>query len=170
MLLRKVVGLDNLDNGFLRLAHIWLNPFVLAALGLSLFLPNIVWVYKQWQAPDKWFTVAQVYVPDHTEGEVPVLDVDRTIHRDFNGTWVAEIQRQVGTGKWGNVCSGNGTNHYSVEDTLPEPVTMDWWTFPAKCRPKAGRYRLFTTWVIRPDNYPTKRVIATSNTFTVKAP
>lgn len=99
-----------------------------------------------------------------------VLEVDREIHRPFNGAWNVTIRKRRNDA-WTIYCSASGENDYDPNASLPEPVTLNWWT-NRQCLPLSpGVYSITTTWTIKgsmglPDKY-TKLV---SNVFTVSDP
>lgn len=111
-----------------------------------------------------WLTVESVHVHDAPHGIAPRMSVSRTIHHDFTATWIAEVEQET---SFGFVvlpqCTGTGTQNYRTENRLPERLDLDWWTFPVKCRPEPGRYRVDTSWTLS-----TGQVIRQpSNIFTV---
>lgn len=128
-------------------------------------------VYRWLSPASLWFTVEKVQVFDAKIGEVPVMDVERTIHKPFHAEWIVEIQN-VTTGKPALVqgCPGKGENDYRPQDKLPvgNDLNLDWWIWPTKCKLPKGKYRLDTLWNVDPGNgYPIKPVRNSSNVFEI---
>ena len=118
-----------------------------------------------------WLEVRSVYVSDTVAGDVPLMQVDRTIHADVRGEYRVEVQR-FERGGWLNICAGEGRANYHHDAVLPDPLTLDWWTYPATCSPSLtpGRYRIETRWTLFPDIAPPREVRVLSNIFTVSPP
>lgn len=126
--------------------------------------------------PSAWFQVHEVFVPDFTEGENPMILYDRIIREEFRGFFVVEVQRQLENGLWFADCSGSGVNDYTPEDALPQAadtpgnyVTLDWFINRAgsPCRPEPGEYRLRTSYELSRPNWPVKTTLNISNVFTI---
>lgn len=115
-----------------------------------------------------WLRVSRLHVYDAWEGEPPFMDVDRTIVHPFVGEWQSTV-RIVSDGTNSFACLAEGKAAYSTDARLPPNLTLDWWTYPAKCRPPPGRYRLDTTWTIKPPGYPVKELTQRSNVFEIHA-
>lgn len=113
-----------------------------------------------------WLRVDTLHVYDAWEGEAPYMHVDRTILRPFRGEWHATI-RVVSDGTNSFACMAEGRAAYAIDARLPPNLTLDWWTWPEKCRPPPGRYRFDTTWTIRAPGYPEKEMTVRSNVFEV---
>lgn len=113
-----------------------------------------------------WYEVDEIYVHDAIEGEAPVMDVTRRINLPFVGTWHAEVERWNGR-KFELVqgCESGKTQNYSPDNALPVPLDLDWWIFPAICRPPPGTYRIETVWIVHKGR--DKPVRKPSNTFQV---
>lgn len=96
-----------------------------------------------------WFEVDSVHVQDAIEGEAPAMAVSRHIHFPFTGTWRAEVERWNGR-KFVLVqgCESGRTQNYAPDNELPDPLDLDWWIFPAHCRPAPGTYRVETVWIV----------------------
>lgn len=137
--------------------------FVFAGLLLAVFLA----VAHFWPS-SFWFEVRSLRVFDSVLGEPIPMAVDRTIRRDFSGRWVSTIRRLEG-GSWVSYCTAENTTNYSVDAKLPDPLYLQWWTFPG-CYPLGvGKYTLRTTWRIEGVGLlPDKWVTANSNIFEVK--
>lgn len=116
----------------------------------------------------QWLEVRSVRVSDTAEGVPPHMKVDRTIHRPFRAKWLTDIEMRLPSGRWLVLCTSQGANNYSPENDLPDPLTLDWWTFPVRCTPDGpGRYRVETTWLLEIPGGLTKEVRAVSNEFRV---
>lgn len=74
-----------------------------------------------------WMVVNKVFVNSTRVGEVQTMEVDRTIYRDFRGSFNVQIRRAEGGG-FAPYCSGGEDNlPYRVDATLPDPTTLGWW-------------------------------------------
>ena len=116
-----------------------------------------------------WMDLHGVTVSDSTVGEPIFITVTRTISKPFHARWIATVRRMTDAGLE-HSCSATGENEYRNESVLPDPLTLDWWTFPIKCDLQPGKYRLDTSWLIEVPGYPIKSVTAQSNVFEVRAP
>lgn len=117
-----------------------------------------------------WFTVHEIFVPDHAHGENPLIVYDRTIYEPFVGFWVAEVQHRDGgdvPSTFFNTCTGSGTATYSLEDSLPEDGVSWEWFLDRPCEVGPGQYRIVVTYDLHIEGYPIKRQEARSNVFTV---
>ena len=126
------------------------------------------WLWLGWPA-SFWFEVDSVYVDDTVVGEAPHMQVERNIHRAFHADWIVTVMRINASGQPVTWCpAASGHNDYTPEAALPEPLTPDWWMWPAKCALLPGHYVLRTTWTIRP-TWTLPRVVRTqSNVFLVR--
>jgi hypothetical protein len=134
---------------------------VLCALWLSVQIDGV----RRANAPaTDWLEVDSVTVHDAVEGQAPTMAVQRTIRQPFFAEWTVTV-RNISDGSISFACIAEGRADYAVDAKLPSPFTADWWTFPTKCRPPPGRYRLDTHWRIHPDRYPEKQIRVQSNEF-----
>ena len=121
-------------------------------------------------APEEWYVLNEIFVPDHTVGTNPDMIYDHTILVDHRGFWVGEVQKVRPEGREGvfqNACSGSGVDDYEVNDVLPDE-TVDWeWFFGRPCNVPAGQYRIQLTRDMSKPGYPVKQMRGWSNTFTV---
>lgn len=124
-------------------------------------------IMQAWPA-SFWLDVRSVRVFDSNAGTPSLMAVDRTIKRDFRGEWVASIRR-LENGGWVQYCTAKGSANYSEDSKFPDPLTLQWWTYP-DCNPLPhGKYVMRTSWVIYGANFlPDKLVQADSNIFEVK--
>jgi hypothetical protein len=131
---------------------------------LTVLSPLVLIALYSWPA-SFWFEVDQMEVTDGYPGENLVI-FDREIDRAFHGSYHVEIRdvsREI-------ICTGGDTLQYVPESTLPERITLDWWSNGGCNELPPGVYTLSTTWVI--DEIPlfNKRVTARSKPFTVVDP
>jgi hypothetical protein len=92
-------------------------------------------------------------VPDSVVGSDTVLLVDREIHRPVYGDWTVTVRKHVGDG-WVLHCVATGGSDYSPLASLPDPLTLDWWTLDQCPDMTAGTYFITTTWAFRPPWLP----------------
>jgi hypothetical protein len=130
--------------------------FLMLVLVTCLTMPPTWW----------WFEVRSVFVHDAVEGSTPLLVVDRTIHREFRGRWIATVMRE-GEGGFYTFCTARGENDYSPDARLPQPVDLNWWTWPTVCILPAGRYQLRTLWAIDPVWLPSRELRIATNVFSI---
>jgi hypothetical protein len=116
-----------------------------------------------------WFEVRSVEVLDSVTDATPVMVIDRIIHRDFSGTYTVDVEKLQPSGRFTVVCSARNSTNYRADAELPDPVTLDWWTWPVNCQIGPGQYRVETRWRIEPDFFPDKQVEFISNVFSVTA-
>lgn len=115
---------------------------------------------------ETWLYIRNVAVPDHIEGENPVITYDRDIRRNVRASWVAEVHSVTPEGLF-LTCTGNGTNSYKVNERLPEAGVSLEWFMGKNCDLKAGRYIIETEWFLHIDGYPEKVTSFVSNPFSV---
>lgn len=149
--------------------HGWWVMAMLAFLALA-WLPSAVDMVRAHQhRAETYFEVARVSVGNSVLGDPLIMDVDRTIHRPFAGSWAVEVrtfpERSV-------YCTGAGDVIYRPEAELPKPVTLEWWTLSQRCKGPvlpADEYIIVTTWTIHSParGVPDQTVTIESNPFTV---
>jgi hypothetical protein len=114
-----------------------------------------------------WFSVAEVFVPDHRAGTDPVIIYDRTVFENVRGFWIVEVQRR----EYGDLsfteCTGYGINDYEVSDTIPENRVSLSWFVGKECNLTPGTYRLRVSYSFRKQGWPVKDLVVLSNTFVV---
>lgn len=114
------------------------------------------------------FEVNEVFVPDHVSGVDPEVIYDRTIHRNFRGFWIAEVQRRDAGDLNFTACPGAGVSDYETTDVIPgDTVTLSW-LIGRQCGLKPGRYRIRLSYDITMPGWPLKTLTVFSNTFTVQ--
>jgi hypothetical protein len=141
------------------------NAFSFIVAGLLLLAGAAI--VQCWPA-SFWLEVRAVRVFDSHAGHDVVMAVDRIIKRDFRGEWVASIRR-LEQGKWVSFCTAMGVTNYGSDSELPDPLTLQWWTYP-DCHPlPVGKYQMRTSWVVLGEAFlPDKSVHADSNIFEIK--
>jgi hypothetical protein len=116
----------------------------------------------------KWLEVRSVQVENTIVGVAPVMHVDREIKQSFVARWSVNVDKLNALGRFVQDCSANGGSHYEPDKDLPNPLFLDWWTYPVHCAPTSvGKYRVDTVWTIELSGGLTKQVRAVSNTFVV---
>lgn len=123
--------------------------------------------------PDDWFSINEVFVPDHRQGENPPMLYDRTIRVPFRGFWIVEVQRFEQGGKDGELfspaCSGSGISEYEPEDYIPENTVTWEWFIGRECAVPPGQYRLRVTVSMKRAGWPEKDISPFySNMFRVR--
>jgi hypothetical protein len=114
-----------------------------------------------------WLDVDRVAVFDSVSGADVIMEVDRTIHRDFVADW-SVVVRSHDSGGWKVWCTARGTSDYRPDAALPDPLTLEWWTDGKCTRPPPGQYLISTIWTVRGrGGLPDKLVQSLSNIFTV---
>lgn len=114
-----------------------------------------------------WYEVNAVRVFDTKSGDPVIMAVDRKIHRDFRGEWIASIRRLESIG-WVAFCQAEGKANYAKDSQLPEPLTLKWWTHPNCNQLPPGKYVMRTSWVVKGVGiFPDKEVQADSNIFQI---
>lgn len=120
---------------------------------------------------EAYLDVISVTVDDAPVGQVPKMHVDRVIKQNFVGRWVAEVEIISSQSAFIYQCGSFGEATYNIENKLPEPLTLDFWTWPIKCTPTVpGSYRVETTWTIQLPGGLEKYVHKVSNIFTIYNP
>jgi len=115
-----------------------------------------------------WLSIEKMVVFDGVADAEVIMDVDRTIHRQFVADW-SVVVREYRAGAWIVYCTGRGTSNYRPEAALPEPLTLEWWTDGACPTLEPGRYMVSTIWTVRgSQGLPDKVVQSVSNTFEIQ--
>ncbi len=80
------------------------------------------------------------------QGETAVIQFDRVIHQPLHMEFTVRVQGKARQG-WVEVCAmSSGVILYTPDAVLPDPVTLDWWTW-GKCPTlPEGPARIVTTW------------------------
>lgn len=116
-----------------------------------------------------WYEPISLRVDDVTEGEVPIINVQRDIKRSFDGLYTASVWTDPPDGHV--ACAGSDTLRYKGGLYEPHDAPLTQWTDDPWCGLlPPGRYYVETCWtVLRPFGgiVPGKTVCAVSNIFTV---
>lgn len=144
-------------------------------LGRMAFLLCLLWlsassVIHLWPA-SWWLEIDSVRVADGIEGKPVLMHVERTIHRDFTGTWGVSVRRLTDQGQGSMVaCVASAMSDYRIDEYLPGLLTLGWWT-NGRCETlPPGTYLVQTTWQIHGSGtLPAKTVQAASNPFVIYA-
>lgn len=99
---------------------------------------------------ERWLDVEALSVRNARVGSMPIVEFDRTIHRDFDGEWRTMVRRAE-RGGWVVACASDWRpNSYRTDARLPYPVTLGWFIWDDECASTlpAGLYRLEAEWII----------------------
>ena len=142
-------------------------------LGRAAFIGGLLWLsalaaMHLWPA-SWWLEIASVRVADGIEGKPVLMHVERTIHRDFSGTWGVSVRSLTNHGS-SVACAASAVSSYRIDADFPGVLTLGWWT-NGRCETlPAGTYLVQTTWQIHGSGIlPAKTVQATSNPFVIYA-
>ena len=142
-----------------------------AMMGRAAFMLGLLWLttlaaVHLWPA-SWWLELDSVRVADGVVGQPVVMHVQRTIHRDFTGTWGVTVRALEDTGTF-VACAASAVSDYRIGSDLPEVITLGWWT-NGRCETlPPGTYLVQTTWQILGSGImPAKTVQATSNPFVI---
>lgn len=149
--------------------------------GVMLFLvvvwtPEIVTsIRSSLNGPDTYMTVRDVSVGNSVVGQIIPMDVDRTIHRNFLGTYNAEVRTFPSRAV---VCVASDTVSYDPGAGPLSYIDLDWWANDGECGVDTfliygpGDYILTTSWMVdrSEKGLPPVRIgPVDSNPFTVTA-
>lgn len=112
-----------------------------------------------------FFTVREINIPDFEQGDDPVMVYDRTIKRDFIGTFIVEL-RKAEKGVREPACANSVVRTYKIGEKPPETVTLKWFV-DRECPLPEGQYVAEATWRIEAEGFPMKEYSAVSNVFRV---
>lgn len=156
-------------------AHGWWNVAMVSLL-LLIWAPQVVQDLQERHreainVAESFYEVRRVSVGNSVVGESIILDVDRTIHREFSGSFVVEVRTFPQRTAY---CVGEGSVRYHPEAELPDPITLQWWTFNDECTGPdlpVGDYIVVTHWTIHRDEFglDDTAVSIESNPFSVSA-
>lgn len=140
-------------------------------LGRIAFFAGLAWLTALaamhfWPA-SWWLEISSVRVADGIEGRPVLMHVERTINRDFTGTWGVTVRELQDTGTY-VACAASAVSDYRIGSDLPEVVTLGWWT-NGRCETlPAGTYIVQTTWQVHGAGIlPAKTLQVTSNPFVI---
>ncbi len=119
-----------------------------------------------------WFEVRNISVDDIVYGKPVILEVDRSINREFYADWTVNVRRikdANGINRKFIACPpGVGGGDYLPEAAFPDKITLVWWSGNADCFPlPVGKYRIETVWTIHTVLMGDRVVRAYSNEFEV---
>lgn len=151
----------------------WKHRFfeLLAALGMTAFVvvisQSVANRQREVVPSSAWFQVNEIFVPDHRQGQDPILVYDRNVIEPFEGFVIIEVQEQSSKGFWVSTCSGSTIRDFSPGEII-QNNTVTWsWFVGSQCEPRAGVFRLRVTYTMTRPGWPAKRVFVLSNAFTV---
>lgn len=142
------------------------------ALFWWLILPLAIVLYTAaWLTPARvWYEPGSIQIADAYEGEDPVVSINRTIRRSFDGRYTVSLWRDPPDGHV--ACAGSDTLRYRGGLYEPHEAPLTQWADDEWCaRLPEGKYYAEVCWtVLRPffGIVPDKTVCATTNIFSVK--
>jgi hypothetical protein len=138
--------------------------------GVAIALLVALWVGFYFATPAAlWFTVRNLDVHDAARWQDVTVDLDRTIHRDFTGEWLAKVRRKEPQG-WVTYATTPRTRlRYQDDSQLPIPITLEWllWTEPRAYELPCGTYDLTITWTVNAASMMFKRDLERSSEFKI---
>jgi len=145
-----------------RVIHSW------PAIWVSFLAVALWWCLHLLPRATFWYEARAMIVADAPVGGDVVMAVDRTIHRDVFGEWAVIVRHQTERG-WATYCAAEGATDYDPRATLPEPLTLSWWTDGGCTINDPGLYFVTTTWMFHPEWAVGARISTplVSNTFRV---
>lgn len=115
-----------------------------------------------------WLDVRSVEVDNTQHGHKPILKVERYISQNFNGRYTVDVEQMSEEGSFHVVCTASGRTNYRTDASFPDPLDLDWWTYPVKCDLAPGVYRIDTSWEITVGPFmPNKYTSMMSNVFII---
>jgi hypothetical protein len=132
-------------------------PFAVALAVAAMGVDTTVSIMPRPQLSDA-FEVRSVTA--ERAGDTAILKVDRTIKRPINMQFSVRVM-QKGPNGWIDTCAmTSGVIQYRPDAALPDPVTLDWWTWGECPHLPAGQSRIVTTWVPEPREMEPLTIIA----------
>ena len=143
-------------------------------------LKSIMWIFvlplfliaytAAWLTPATWwYEPGQIVIADAHVGEDPVVSINRTIHRSFDGRYTVSIWKDPPDGHM--TCGGSDYLRYRGGLFEPHESPLTKWADDEWCgRLPAGKYYAEVCWtVLRPffGIIPDKTVCTTSNMFSI---
>lgn len=96
----------------------------------------------------------------HRQGDTAILNVDRVIKRPVNMQFSVRVMTR-GPNGWIDTCAmTSGVIQYHPDNALPDPVTLDYWTWGECATLPAGKARVVTTWYPEPRGLEPLTVVA----------
>lgn len=145
------------------LSHKGMFWWVLLPLAIALYT-------AAWLTPARWwYQPGSVVIADTPQGQDPVVSINRTIKRDFDGRYTVSIWKDPPDGHV--ACAGSDSLRYRGGLYAPHEAPLTQWADDPWCaRLAPGRYYAEACWtILRPwwGIVPDKTICITSNIFTV---
>lgn len=130
----------------------------------------IVFYTVAWLAPARhWYEPGSIQIADAQLGGDPVVSINRTIRRSFDGRYTVSIWKDPPDGHV--ACAGSDTLRYRGGLYEPHEAPLTQWADDEWCaRLPEGRYYAEACWtVLRPfwGIVPDKTICTTSNMFSI---
>jgi hypothetical protein len=147
---------DNTKVFFISRISIWL---VIALLGVQA---------TQSLTPSSfWFEPKQLIIAHAQEGEDPLIQYTRTIHRPFRATYSVTI-RKMGDNGLEEYCYNETSRDYSPSAGLARHLTLSWLYSKKDCPLVPGTYVVNIHWRLFPPFFDEKDARLVSNVFEVR--
>lgn len=143
----------------------WRLVFWWIVMPLAIILYTVAWL-----SPARhWYEPGSIQISDAHMGEDPVVSINRTIRRSFDGRYSVSIWKDPPDGHV--ACAGSDTLRYRGGLFEPHEAPLTQWADDAWCaKLPEGRYYAEVCWtVLRPffGIVPDKTICATSNMFSI---
>ncbi len=94
------------------------------------------------------------------DGDSATLVVDRSIYRPIHMAFTVQVMSMTPQG-WQEICTAPSNNIlYEPTRVLPDPITLDWWTWGKCATIPPGLVKIVTTWDPEPLGLPSVTMIA----------
>lgn len=153
----------------------WVSGAALALILLGLFIPGGIYFNAALTSPSEWLEIKSFDVSDTIEGKSPLIRVEQIVHQDILVMRHSAIYKwDVRRSGWEPFCQ-RAVRRLLIQNMLLPSNTgllLDYWMdippSPA-CPPlPPGQYKMAIAWVLAPEKYPSKTVMAQTDTpFTV---
>lgn len=118
-------------------------PFAIALIFAGMGVDTAVSVLPRAEMT-QFFQVRSVTA--ERDGSTAILRVDRSILRPMHMSFSVRVLAHTARG-WVETCAmSSGVIEYQPDNALPEPVTLDWWTWGRCPHLPEGPARIVTTW------------------------
>lgn len=132
-------------------------PFAIATGFAMMGVDTAVTVLPR-AALDDFFAVQSVIAT--RQGDTAILEVHRQILHPIHMGFNVRIQ-SLGEKGWHETCAMQaGPILYQPDAALPEPVTLDWWTWGECPTLPEGKARIVTTWIPEPKGMESVTVVS----------